>query len=172
MSLVKCKECGNKISSEAKQCPKCGYKKKKIIGFWGVIFILALIGYTSQMFEDKFGSNDKVKSENKSTTSKVSENKINQAGRDALSESTKNNIINTIENNAMVSKAKFGHDEVGGDSSYTIFWIWMPEISGKDYNAIADYFCPVFKVNGLSGIIVSIKKNGTYNTLGRAYCRS
>ncbi len=84
MSLVKCKECGNKISSEAKQCPKCGYKKKKIIGFWGVIFILALIGYTSQMFEDKFGSNDKVKSENKSTTYKVSENKINQAGRDAL----------------------------------------------------------------------------------------
>ncbi len=74
MSLVKCKECGNKISSEAKQCPKCGYKKKKIIGFWGVIFILALIGYTSQMFEDKFGSNDKVKSENN----------INQAGRDAL----------------------------------------------------------------------------------------
>ena len=89
----------------------------------------------------------------------------------ALSESTKNNIINTIENNAMVSKAKFGHDEVGGDSSYTIFWIWMPEISGKDYNAIADYFCPVFKVNGLSGITVSIKKSGTYNTLGRAYCR-
>ena len=33
------------------------------------------------------------------------------------------------------------------------------------------YFCPVFKVNGLSGITVSIKKNGTYNTLGRAYCR-
>ena len=66
----------------------------------------------------------------------------------ALSQSTKNNIINTIESNAMVSKAKFGHDEVGGDSSYTIFWIWMPEISGKDYNAIADYFCPVFKVNG------------------------
>ena len=89
----------------------------------------------------------------------------------ALSESTKNNIINTIENNAMVSKAKFGHDEVGGDSSYTIFWIWMPEISGKDYNAIADYFCPVFKVNGLSGITVSIKKSGIYNTLGRGYCR-
>ena len=89
----------------------------------------------------------------------------------ALSESTKNNIINTIENNAMVSKAKFGHDEVGGDSSYTIFWIWMPEISGKDYNAIADYFCPVFKVNGLSGIVVSIKKSGSYSTLGRGYCR-
>jgi len=83
MSLVKCKECGNKISSLAKQCPQCGYKKKNL-GFWGVIFILALIGYGVQTFEDRFGSNEKVKSVNKSTTSKVTENKINQAGRDAL----------------------------------------------------------------------------------------
>ena len=69
MSLVKCKECGNKISSEAKQCPKCGYKKKKI-GFWGVIFILALIGYTSQIFENKFGSNEKDESVIKTETKK------------------------------------------------------------------------------------------------------
>jgi len=41
----------------------------------------------------------------------------------------------------------------------------------KDYNAIAEYFCPVFKVNGLSGITVSIKKSGIYNTLGRGYGR-
>ena len=41
----------------------------------------------------------------------------------------------------------------------------------KDYNAIAEYFCPVFKVNGLSGTTVSIKKSGIYNTLGRGYCR-
>ena len=84
---------------------------------------------------------------------------------------TKNKIINAIENNAMVTKAKFGHDEVGGDPSYKIFWIWMPDVSGKNYNAIAEYFCPVFKVNGLSKIVISIKKNGTYSTLGRGYCR-
>ena len=89
----------------------------------------------------------------------------------ALSESIKNNIINTIENNHMVTKAKFGHDEVGGDSSYTIFWIWMLEIHWKDYDAIADSFCPVLKVNGLNGITISIKQRDTYNTLGRAYCR-
>ena len=89
----------------------------------------------------------------------------------ALSQSTKNNIINTIKNNGMVTKAKFGHDEVGGDPSYKIFWIWMPDVSGKNYNAIAEYFCPVFKVNGLSKIVVSIKKSGTYSTLGRGYCR-
>ena len=80
-------------------------------------------------------------------------------------------LKNKINNIKDLQILEFGHDEVGGDSSYTIFWIWTPEISGKDYNAIADYFCPVFKVNGLGGITVSIKKNGTYNTLGRAYCR-
>ena len=47
----------------------------------------------------------------------------------------------------------------------------MTEIHWKDYDAIADYFCPVFKVNGLSGITVSIKQTGTYKTLGRAYCK-
>ena len=89
----------------------------------------------------------------------------------ALSDNIKNNIINAIESNAMVTKAKFGHDEVGGDPNYKIFWIWMPDVSGKNYNAIAEYFCPVFKVNGLSKIVVSIKKNGSYSTLGRGYCR-
>ena len=89
----------------------------------------------------------------------------------ALSESIKKNIINEIENNSMVSKAKFGHDEVGGDPGYEIFWIWMPDVSGKNYNAIAEYFCPVFKVNGLSKIVISIKKKGTYSTLGRGYCK-
>ena len=89
----------------------------------------------------------------------------------ALSDNIKNNIINAIESNDMVTKAKFGHDEVGGDPNYKIFWIWMPDVSGKNYNAIAEYFCPVFKVNGLSKIVVSIKKSGSYSTLGRGYCR-
>ena len=87
------------------------------------------------------------------------------------SSSTKAKIIMSIENNQMVSKAAFGNDVVGGDSAYEIFWIWMPEISGKDYDSIAEFFCPVFKQNGLSGIVVSIKKNNSYDTLGRGYCK-
>ena len=84
MSLVKCKECGNKISSSAKQCPQCGYKKKKL-SFWGVIFILALIGYGVQTFKDRFGSNEKVKSVIKTeTTTTISKTTINEAGRKAL----------------------------------------------------------------------------------------
>ena len=87
------------------------------------------------------------------------------------SASIKSNIINEIENNGFVSKAAFGNDVVGGDSSYRIFWIWMPKLKDKDYNSIAKYFCPVFKKNGLSGILVSIKKNNSYDTLGRGSCR-
>ena len=58
--------------------------KKRKLGFWGVIFILVLIGYIIQTFEDNFGSKEKIKTENKTTTSKISENKINEAGRSAL----------------------------------------------------------------------------------------
>lgn len=29
MALIKCKECAKEISDSAKQCPHCGFKKKK-----------------------------------------------------------------------------------------------------------------------------------------------
>ena len=29
MALIKCPECGNKISDQAESCPKCGYELKK-----------------------------------------------------------------------------------------------------------------------------------------------
>lgn len=42
MSLIKCKECGNSVSSKAEQCPKCGFVIKKkgggcIVGFFKLI---------------------------------------------------------------------------------------------------------------------------------------
>ena len=60
------------------------------------------------------------------------------------SASVKSNIINEIENNGLVSKAAFGNDVVGGDSSYSIFWIWMPKLKDKDYNSIAKFFLSSF----------------------------
>ena len=87
----------------------------------------------------------------------------------ALETSTKNKIINAIEKNKMVDRAIFGHDEVGW-GGYGIFWIFMSKESGKDYDSIAEFFCPVFKTNGLNDILVSIKKSGSYDTIGRGYC--
>lgn len=42
MSLIKCKECGNPVSSKAEQCPKCGFVISKkgagcIVGFFKLI---------------------------------------------------------------------------------------------------------------------------------------
>lgn len=41
MALIKCKECGNQISSSAKSCPKCGAKVKSS-GCFGKLFKIAL----------------------------------------------------------------------------------------------------------------------------------
>lgn len=41
MALIKCKECGNQISSSAKSCPKCGAKVKSS-GCFGKLFKIAI----------------------------------------------------------------------------------------------------------------------------------
>lgn len=40
MALVKCKECGSEVSTEAKACPKCGAKPPKKVGLLGWIAVL------------------------------------------------------------------------------------------------------------------------------------
>jgi hypothetical protein len=49
MSLVKCRECGNEVSSEAKTCPKCGARTKKAINIaplaGGAAFVLIMAWY-------------------------------------------------------------------------------------------------------------------------------
>ncbi len=82
----------------------------------------------------------------------------------------KSKIINRISSNSLVIKAKFGHDEVGGDPSYDIFWVWMRKDKSKDYDSIASFFCPVLNEFDM-GKVISIKETGTYTTLGRAYCK-
>ena len=82
----------------------------------------------------------------------------------------KNLIVNRVLSYTLVTKAKFGHDEVGLDPNYKIFWIWMNNDNSKDFNAVASFFCPVLNEFGM-GEVISIKETGTYNTLGRAKCR-
>ena len=80
MALIKCKECKKQISDTAKQCPHCGYKKKKIGFFWPIIIILIIIGYLG---EDEVSKN--VKTENKKKIATTSSTKqINKSGRDKL----------------------------------------------------------------------------------------
>lgn len=47
MALVKCKECGEKISTKAKSCPKCGAipPKKTSLVTWAVLVLIVLVMY-------------------------------------------------------------------------------------------------------------------------------
>lgn len=49
MALVKCKECGEQISTKAKSCPKCGASapKKTSMFTWLVLILFILIMYFS-----------------------------------------------------------------------------------------------------------------------------
>lgn len=42
MSLLKCHECGQAVSSDAKNCPGCGAKVRKPVGLLGAIFAASL----------------------------------------------------------------------------------------------------------------------------------
>lgn len=45
MAVVKCKECGNQVSTKAKACPTCGAKPPKKTSFvtWGILAIVVLV---------------------------------------------------------------------------------------------------------------------------------
>lgn len=49
MALVKCKECGEDVSTKAKACPKCGAKapKKTSLFTWLVLFFIIFIVYAA-----------------------------------------------------------------------------------------------------------------------------
>ena len=44
MALIKCKECGNKISKEAESCTQCGAPRKKRVKLSILGVILVLLG--------------------------------------------------------------------------------------------------------------------------------
>lgn len=51
MALIKCKECGAEVSSEAKSCPKCGAKvKTKGMGFGAFLLLIFIIGIFASLF--------------------------------------------------------------------------------------------------------------------------
>lgn len=73
MALVKCEECGKEISSNVKVCPHCGYKRKRGIWFYIMIFlvaiiILAIIGSNND--DSKLGTNSTSQEKSSSSTVK------------------------------------------------------------------------------------------------------
>ena len=63
MALIKCKECGNEVSSKAESCPKCGAKvKKRGVGLLGWIGILFLVSVVATALAPHGGSSSSISS--------------------------------------------------------------------------------------------------------------
>lgn len=67
MALRKCKDCGNTVSPKSDKCPFCGAPiKNRIekIGFWGTIFIIAIvviiISYLTTFFENRAKKKERI----------------------------------------------------------------------------------------------------------------
>lgn len=146
-------------------------KRKTSLFTWIVVVVIAYFIFSSN-------SRREVSSTSLVATSKAPPKQVDstpvaapKSVRGVSSKSVRDEIVASVQANEMVSKAIFGHDEVGGDSNYTLLWVWMSGATGKDYNAVARHFCSVFKTRGIRGATVSIKRNGSYDTLGRGSCR-
>lgn len=78
MALQKCHECGNDVSTEAKQCPKCGAKVKKGISrgakllFGFLAFIVIASAVTEAMKSpEQLAKDAKTRAEGKKTSNHV-----------------------------------------------------------------------------------------------------
>ena len=64
MAMTKCKECGNKVSNKAKQCPSCGVAVKKKTGCGALVFLvvvgLFIVGGFASLIADKSGSSPRT----------------------------------------------------------------------------------------------------------------
>lgn len=180
MAMISCKECGHSISDSAEMCPSCGAnngkkkrksKRKTSLFTW---FVIAFIGYI-------IFANDSLRTSSSVATTAPNFQQLEDISsvptssaksmNGVSSKNIRDEIIELVQVNKLVSRAAFGHDEVGGDSRYTTLWVWMSGLDGKDYDAVARHFCSIFRARNIKGAMVSIKKNGSYDTLGRGSCR-
>ena len=149
MALVKCKECGKKISDTVEKCPQCGYAKKKIKLFWPIILVLIAIGYlTPSKVVNKVDTKSKTKVETKTTTS----SSINEVGRKAAS---------ARWNDSGYTKAYFPQKES--------FWIILkdPPLNSDLY---ADLACRTVKKDyNIKGFTITIW-NFNNKKFGKARC--
>jgi len=72
MALVKCKECGEEVSTKAKACTKCGAKapKKTSLFTWLMLILIILVAYTTSQPPTSSGGNKVTMSKPSSASAK------------------------------------------------------------------------------------------------------
>lgn len=74
MALIACKECGEKVSTKAKKCPKCGAKapKKTSLFTWLVLIFIVFSVYIANQSTNYTNATKKVIASNSSTKAQAS----------------------------------------------------------------------------------------------------
>jgi RNA polymerase subunit RPABC4/transcription elongation factor Spt4 len=95
MAIVKCKECGNEVSTKASNCPKCGAKVKKPVSWIGYLIAGAVgLAIIKVVVNDNSTSSDKkldtTKSESIRIDPKEAQFQMDVLKIRALKESVKN----------------------------------------------------------------------------------
>lgn len=170
MALVKCKECGEKISKKAKECPHCGapVKKKTSLFTWIVTFFIAwLVFYTFFIAEPG------------PSTSSTERTPPVETSQESGAERNGNNEIGP-NHNAVMSRFKGSEEPTAKDAVWTsekVFKVGVVD-DGTRRDGYAAYICQVLYDYGFKGKeiwvqIVDIGKlvqSGKWKKLGEAYC--
>lgn len=85
MALVKCKECGEQVSTKAKVCPSCGGKapKKTSIVTWLVLIVIIIGGWGAVVNTDSSSSRSSIAQSSSSRSSPSSSDGSSSARRTA-----------------------------------------------------------------------------------------
>ncbi len=93
MALVKCKECGEKVSTKAKSCPNCGAKppKKTSIVTWAVLALILFVAYGTWQTESNLTPEQRIaREEQRAVAAKEKEaGRVREAAKKAVEEKEK-----------------------------------------------------------------------------------
>jgi predicted nucleic acid-binding Zn ribbon protein len=156
MALVKCEECGKEISSNVKVCPHCGYKRKRGIWFYIMIFlvaiiILAIIGSNND--DSKLGTNST--SQEKSSASTVK--------KELYLNEVEKNIFHTLIQNQTEALINGGEPIFSNDENIVIPRVVSANVIQLEYEKNEINADNLFKNKLLlvSGKVINISKNSS-----------
>ena len=156
MALVKCEECGKEISSNVKVCPHCGYKRKRGIWFYIMIFLVAIIILTivgSNNDDSKFGTNSISQEKSSSSTVK----------KELYLTEIEKNIFHTLIQNQVEALINGGEPIFSNDENIVIPSVVSANVIQLEYEKNEINADNLFKNKLLlvSGKVINISKNSS-----------
>lgn len=156
MALVKCEECGKEISSNVKVCPHCGYKRKRGIWFYIMIFlvaiiILAIVGSNND--DSKLGTNSTSQEKSSSSTVK----------KELYLNEVEANIFHTLIQNQTEALINGGEPIFSNDENIVIPRVVSANVIQLEYEKNEINADNLFKNKLLlvSGKVINISKNSS-----------